>query len=151
MQTGQHLLSAVVDEVAGADTTRWEMHPFREDASSYSACIDLSISSLKPQQMQVHLPHGSGKLARADLCALRSCLISYRSCALTKQSAAAVPLPFIYVTCDGYNQMDPCRGQAACILICCTCFEHMLAGNRGAMQPHHSGGQTCECTHTARA
>ena len=57
--TGQHLLSAVVDEVVGADTLSWEMHPFREDAepASNTACIDLPTPLLNTQQLQVCMFH----------------------------------------------------------------------------------------------
>ncbi|KAL3152409.1 Alanyl-tRNA editing protein Aarsd1 [Trebouxia sp. C0010 RCD-2024] len=50
--TGQHLLSAVVEQVAGADTVSWELHPQQPNsATSDTVTIDLSVPSLTPEQM----------------------------------------------------------------------------------------------------
>ena len=53
--TGQHLLSAVVDEIVGADTISWEMHPLRDDQepSASTASIELPSPALSHQQLQV--------------------------------------------------------------------------------------------------
>ena len=49
---GQHLLSAVVEQVAGADTLSWELHPQQLDtATADTVTIDLSVPSLTPEQM----------------------------------------------------------------------------------------------------
>lgn len=49
---GQHLLSAVVEQVAGAETVSWELHPQQLDtATPGTVTIDLSVPSLTPQQM----------------------------------------------------------------------------------------------------
>lgn len=51
---GQHLLSAVCDEVAGADTVSWELHPLAIGSDcSDSVCIDLAVPQLSSQQLQV--------------------------------------------------------------------------------------------------
>lgn len=51
---GQHLLSAVCDEVAGADTISWELHPRPTSSdSSDSVCIDLAVPHLSSEQLQV--------------------------------------------------------------------------------------------------
>ncbi|CAL5220041.1 g1988 [Coccomyxa viridis] len=51
--TGQHLLSAVCDEVAGADTVSWELHPLAIGSDcSDSVCIDLAVPQLSSQQLQ---------------------------------------------------------------------------------------------------
>lgn len=51
---GQHLLSAVCDEVAGADTISWELHPRSTDnESSDSVCIDLAVPALSSEQLRV--------------------------------------------------------------------------------------------------
>ncbi|KAK9786804.1 hypothetical protein WJX73_008834 [Symbiochloris irregularis] len=54
MHTAQHLLSAVVDEVMGADTTSWEMHPFKDSADVFAntASIDLPVPKLSQGQQQ---------------------------------------------------------------------------------------------------
>lgn len=50
--TGQHLLSAVVEQVAGADTLSWELHPQQHDsANADTVTIDLSVPSLTPKQI----------------------------------------------------------------------------------------------------
>lgn len=52
MDAGQHLLSAVVEQVAGADTVSWELHPQQPNsATSDTVTIDLSVPSLTPEQM----------------------------------------------------------------------------------------------------
>ena len=52
MNAGQHLLSAVVEQVAGADTLSWELHPQQPHSSTADTVnIDLSIPSLTPKQM----------------------------------------------------------------------------------------------------
>ena len=52
MNAGQHLLSAVVEQVAGADTLSWELHPRQPDsATADTVTIDLSVPSLTPKQM----------------------------------------------------------------------------------------------------
>lgn len=52
MNAGQHLLSAVVEQVAGADTLSWELHPQQPDtATADTVTIDLSVPSLTPKQM----------------------------------------------------------------------------------------------------
>lgn len=52
MYAGQHLLSAVVEQVAGADTLSWELHPQQPDtATADTVTIDLSVRSLTPKQM----------------------------------------------------------------------------------------------------
>ena len=52
---GQHLLSAVCDEVAGTDTVSWELHPRPAgDEGSDSVCVDLAIPHLSSEQMQVN-------------------------------------------------------------------------------------------------
>ena len=52
MDAGQHLLSAVVEQVAGADTVSWELHPRqRNSATADTVTIDLSVPSLTPEQM----------------------------------------------------------------------------------------------------
>lgn len=52
MHAGQHLLSAVVEQVAGADTLSWELHPQQPDtATADTVTIDLSVPSLTPKQM----------------------------------------------------------------------------------------------------
>ena len=49
---GQHLLSAVVEQIAGADTLSWELHPQQQDsANADTVTIDLSVPSLTPKQM----------------------------------------------------------------------------------------------------
>lgn len=54
---GQHLLSAVCDEVAGADTVSWELHPRPAgDEGSDSVCVDLAVPHLSSEQLQVHTP-----------------------------------------------------------------------------------------------
>ena len=51
---GQHLLSAVCDEVAGADTVSWELHPRPAgDEGSDSVCVDLAVPHLSSEQLQV--------------------------------------------------------------------------------------------------
>ena len=51
---GQHLLSAACDEVAGADTVSWELHPRPPgDEGSDSVCVDLAIAHLSSEQLQV--------------------------------------------------------------------------------------------------
>ena len=53
-RAGQHLLSAACDEVAGADTVSWELHPTAtETESSDSVCIDLAVPHLSSEQLQV--------------------------------------------------------------------------------------------------
>jgi hypothetical protein len=52
---GQHLLSAVCDEVTGADTVSWELHAAAingQDAGD-DVAVDLAIPSVSPEQMQV--------------------------------------------------------------------------------------------------
>ena len=52
MNAGQHLLSAVVEQVAGADTLSWELHPQQPDSvTADTVTIDLSVPSLTPKQM----------------------------------------------------------------------------------------------------
>ena len=52
---GQHLLSAVCDEVAGADTVSWELHPRPAgDEGSDSVCVDLAVPHLSSEQLQVN-------------------------------------------------------------------------------------------------
>lgn len=52
MDAGQHLLSAVVEQVAGADTLSWELHPQQPNsATADTVTIDLSVPSLTPEQM----------------------------------------------------------------------------------------------------
>ncbi len=52
--TGQHLVSAVCDEVLGADTVSWELHArASEPGSSDNVMVDLATPSLSPEQMQV--------------------------------------------------------------------------------------------------
>ena len=52
---GQHLLSAACDEVAGADTVSWELHPRPAgDEGSDSVCVDLAIPHLSSEQLQVN-------------------------------------------------------------------------------------------------
>ena len=49
---GQHLLSAVVEQIAGADTLSWELHPQQHDsANADTVTIDLSVPSLTPKQI----------------------------------------------------------------------------------------------------
>ena len=49
---GQHLLSAIVEQVARAETTSWELHPQQHDsANADTVTIDLSVPSLTPQQL----------------------------------------------------------------------------------------------------
>ena len=51
---GQHLLSAVCDEVAGADTVSWELHPRpASDEGTDSVCVDLAVPHLSSEQLQV--------------------------------------------------------------------------------------------------
>ncbi|BDA42267.1 Alanyl-tRNA editing protein Aarsd1 [Coccomyxa sp. Obi] len=51
--TGQHLVSAVCDEVLGADTVSWELHARGgELGSSDNVMVDLATPSLSPEQMQ---------------------------------------------------------------------------------------------------
>ena len=54
--TGQHLVSAVCDEVLGADTVSWELHA-RADSpgGSNDVMVDLATPSVNPDQMQVSL------------------------------------------------------------------------------------------------
>jgi hypothetical protein len=52
--TGQHLLSAVVDEVTGAETVSWELHAIGRNGSD-DVLVDLAIPSLTPQQIQVRI------------------------------------------------------------------------------------------------
>ncbi|KAK9817056.1 hypothetical protein WJX72_008928 [[Myrmecia] bisecta] len=51
--TGQHLVSAVADDVCGADTVSWELHerPQEGQAADESVSVDLSIASLSPEQI----------------------------------------------------------------------------------------------------
>ena len=52
MNAGQHLLSAVVEQVAEADTLSWELHPQQPDsATADTVTVDLSVPSLTPKQM----------------------------------------------------------------------------------------------------
>ena len=52
INAGQHLLSAVVEQVAGADTLSWELHPQQPNsATADTVTIDLSVPSLTPKQM----------------------------------------------------------------------------------------------------
>ena len=52
MNAGQHLLSAVVEQLAGIDTLSWELHPQQSDtATADTVTIDLSVPSLTPKQM----------------------------------------------------------------------------------------------------
>lgn len=52
MNAGQHLLSAVVEQVAGADTLSWELHPQQPHSpTADTVTIDLSVPSLTPRQM----------------------------------------------------------------------------------------------------
>ena len=52
--TGQHLVSAVCDEVLGADTVSWELHArASEPGSNDNVMVDLATPSLSPEQMQV--------------------------------------------------------------------------------------------------
>lgn len=51
--TGQHLLSAVVQQVLGAKTTSWELHPLQiGPACNYRVSIDLSVATLTPDQLR---------------------------------------------------------------------------------------------------
>ncbi|CAK0770566.1 hypothetical protein CVIRNUC_003780 [Coccomyxa viridis] len=51
--TGQHLLSAACDEVAGADTVSWELHPRPAgDEGSDSVCVDLAVPHLSSEQLR---------------------------------------------------------------------------------------------------
>lgn len=50
--TGQHLLSAVIERLVGADTVSWEMHSQQPDAvTADTVTIDLSVPSLTPKQL----------------------------------------------------------------------------------------------------
>lgn len=50
--TGQHLLSAVVERLTGADTVSWELHPRQLDtATADTVTIDLSVPTLTPRQL----------------------------------------------------------------------------------------------------
>ena len=50
--SGQHLLSAVVEQLVGADKVRWELPPSQpETAPADTVTIDLSVPSLTPQHM----------------------------------------------------------------------------------------------------
>lgn len=50
--TGQHLLSAVVERLTGADTVSWELHPQQLDtATADTVTIDLSVPTLTPRQL----------------------------------------------------------------------------------------------------
>jgi len=50
--TGQHLLSAVVEGLTGADTVSWELHPQQLDsATADTLTIDLSVPTLTPRQL----------------------------------------------------------------------------------------------------
>lgn len=56
---GQHLLSAACDEVAGADTVSWELHPRPAgDEGSDSVCVDLAVPHLSSEQLRVKLMLG---------------------------------------------------------------------------------------------
>ncbi|KAL0026038.1 hypothetical protein WJX79_004093 [Trebouxia sp. C0005] len=50
--TGQHLLSAVVERLTGADTVSWELHPQQVDTSTAdTVTIDLSVPTLTTTQL----------------------------------------------------------------------------------------------------
>ena len=56
--TGQHLVSAVCDEVLGADTVSWELHArAASQGGSNDVMVDLATPSVNPEQMQVRLPN----------------------------------------------------------------------------------------------
>ena len=56
MFAAQHLVSAVADEVAGADTVSWEMHACSASGSGdESIAVDLATTSLTPAQIEVFL------------------------------------------------------------------------------------------------
>lgn len=50
--TGQHLLSAVVEQQIGADTVSWELHPRQPDsATADTVTVDLTVPDITPQQI----------------------------------------------------------------------------------------------------
>lgn len=77
VHTGQHLLSAVCDEITGADTVSWELHASNGSATGNEVMIDLALPQLIPEQIQVPFsclqwlsisPNQSG-----DRCIRRAC------------------------------------------------------------------------------
>lgn len=70
--TGQHLLSAVAEDLLGAATTTWEMHA-REDAGGTGAAaeaisVELNTPALSREQIQARLAYtinGAGGAQRA--------------------------------------------------------------------------------------
>jgi hypothetical protein len=67
---GQHVLSAVVDLLAGADTVSWELHPSDPDAAGdlETVAIDLNVPSLTAEQV--------GSLPVPDSLALAPALVA---------------------------------------------------------------------------
>lgn len=52
LRAGQHLLSAVVEQLTGAETLSWELHPQQHNsAGADTVTIDLSVPVLTPQQL----------------------------------------------------------------------------------------------------
>lgn len=52
MLAGQHLLSAVVEQLIGADTVSWELHPRQTDsATADTVTIDLTVPDVTPEQI----------------------------------------------------------------------------------------------------
>lgn len=51
--TGQHLLSAVVEQLIGADTVSWELHPQQTDAATAdTVTVDLTVPDVTPEQIR---------------------------------------------------------------------------------------------------
>ena len=55
-RAGQHLLSAVCDEVTGADTVSWELHASEGPGAGEDVAIDLAVPSVSSEQLQVLAP-----------------------------------------------------------------------------------------------
>lgn len=69
MHAGQHLLSAVVEQVAGVDTLSWELHPQQPDTTTGdNVTINLLVPSLTPSKLQLR----SSVMPTLELRALQS-------------------------------------------------------------------------------